>query len=225
MRVLGILAVAVFFGAGLLFFRPCKSAAQEGQRTDFSLRTTDDYIKKMLVPRRAEWQMPGKVVDALGIKEGDKVADIGAGAGYFTFLLSKKVGDKGKVYAVDVERKYLEYIESRAKKEGVKNIECILAPQDDPRLPKASIDLAFMCTTLVYIGKKDKYLKELKDALKEGGRLAIVDYHMVNSKPDGPPPYWRIAREKVMEYALRAGFRLEAEYFFLPFQYFLVFTK
>jgi ubiquinone/menaquinone biosynthesis C-methylase UbiE len=186
--------------------------------------TTSEYIQIFEDPRRAEWQKPEKTVDYLTIKNGDIVADIGAGSGYFTVIFSKKVGDKGKVYAVDIEKGMIDYIKKRAKKEDLKNIKTILSTPDDPLLPKYSVDLIFMCNTYMYIENREAYLKILKEALKKNGRLAIVDFHATNTAV-GPPPNMRISEKKTMEEVLKAGFKLKAEYNFLPYQYFLIFTK
>ncbi|OGV97530.1 MAG: hypothetical protein A3I04_00030 [Nitrospinae bacterium RIFCSPLOWO2_02_FULL_39_110] len=182
------------------------------------------HIEIMESPERALWQMPEKVVDYLAIKNGDAVADIGAGSGYFTVLFSKSVGEDGKVYAVDIEKGMIDYIEKRGQKEGLNNIKTILSKLDDPLLSKSSIDMIFICNTYLVMKNREDYLKILMEVLKKYGRLAIVDYQAVDT-PMGPPVKMRVSREKVMEEALKAGFKLEAEYYFLPYQYFLVFAK
>jgi ubiquinone/menaquinone biosynthesis C-methylase UbiE len=175
-------------------------------------------------PDRAGWQKPEKVVDYLAIKDGDVIADIGAGSGYFSVILSKRVGDSGRIYAVDIENGMIEYIEKRAKKERLNNIKTILSKPDDPLLLESSIDLIFICDTYHHIEGRDNYLKKLKKVLKKNGRLAIVDFHVVDT-PVGPPLNIRISKDKIMGEVLKAGFKLEADYYFLPYQYFLIFEK
>lgn len=226
--------------AGLFLFQT-SDASEAGETSHFLFKPLNEYIEKMEDPRRAEWQMPGKIVGYLQIKTGDKVADIGAGTGYFTVLFSKRVGDSGKVYAIDVEKRMLEYIGFRARKTELNNIEYILAAPGNPLLPDAPLDMIFICNTFLYLEKKDPYLKMLKDALQKNGKLAIIDFRMMvtpgpeiredldaeikEEAPGAPPLNKRISRERVLEDVLKAGFKLEAEYYFLPYQYFLIFTK
>ena len=218
--------VLVFFllSLSLLSVYHINASAEERHHGHSPFKSIDEYIQRMESPDRVEWQKPEKVVDYLSINKGDTVADIGAGSGYFTVLFSKRVGDNGKVYAVDIEKGMIEYIEKRAQKEGLNNMNYVLAKPDDPLLPKSSVDLIFICDTYHHIEKRGNYLKILKDVLKKDGRLVIVDFHTVKT-PVGPPLGMRIPKEKTVKEILSAGFKAEAEYFFLPYQYFLIFSK
>lgn len=187
-------------------------------------KSINEYIQRMESPDRAGWQKPEKVVDYLAIRDGDVIADIGAGSGYFSVILSKRVGDSGRIYAVDIENGMIEYIEKRAKRERLNNIKTILSKLDDPLLLESSIDLIFICDTYHHIEGRDNYLKKLKKVLKKNGRLAVVDFHAVDT-PVGPPLNIRISKDKIMGEVLKAGFKLEADYYFLPYQYFLIFEK
>src|SRR5262249_11599845 len=102
-------------------------------------------------PERASWQKPDEVVQALGVKNGDVVADIGAGTGYFTRRFAKAVEPDGKVYAVDVAADVLDYLKERADQEGLRNIVTIVSRDDDPMLPQGAVDLAFFCDTTHHI--------------------------------------------------------------------------
>lgn len=201
-----------------------RAYALEGKNTHFYFGSFEGHVQINEDPNRSEWQKPDKVVDYLLIKNGDTVADIGAGTGYFTVLFSKKVGENGKVYAVDVEKTMLDYIKARTEKEGLHNIVEVLSKPDDPLLPKSSVDLIFICYTYFDLKNNGNYLNMLKDVLKKGGRLAIVE-EQLTSKRDKPPLHKRTAKEKVSEDALNAGFKLDAEFYFLPYQYFLIFSK
>lgn len=176
-------------------------------------------------PRRIEWQMPEKVVDHLLVRKGDAVADIGAGTGYFSLLFSKRVGTAGKVYAVDVDERMVDLVARRAKKEGLKNVRSILSTPTDPLLPTLALDLVFVCDTYLFFEDRQGYLARLRNSLKTNGRLAIVSFNMRADIPGAPPRHKMVSRDQTVREAEQAGFALEAEYFFLPYQDFLVFVK
>ncbi len=198
--------------------------ALESKDTHFYFGSLAGHVEINEDPHRSEWQKPEKVVDYLPIKKGDSVADIGAGTGYFTVPLAKKAGESGKIYAVDVEKRMLDLIKARAEKEKLQNIVEILAKPHDPLLPRSSIDLIFICNTYFNFENKGQYLATLKNVLKKDGRVAIIE-HQLNSKHDKPPLHKRTAKEKVLEEFLKAGFKVEADFYFLPYQYFLIFSK
>ncbi len=215
----------LYLAAGLVFF--CFTGTVSGEDHSQSQPSSiDQQIETMeeQEPHRAEWQRPEKIVDYLAVKSGDTVVDIGAGIGYFTVIFSKRVGKNGRVYAVDVEKEMIDYLGKRAEKEGLGNIKTVLAEPDNPTLPKDAIDLIFMGNTYHHIENREDYLAILRRDLKRNGRLTIVDFHVVN-KLIGPPINERIPKWKTIEEVIKAGFKLEAEYYFLPYQYFLIFTK
>jgi len=180
------------------------------------------YIRVLEDPERNAWQKPDLVIDSLGLKQGDEVADLGAGSGYFTFRLARAVGLTGKVYAVDLEQKMLDYIDQRAQKEQLENIQTILADPNDPHLGSASVDLIFICDTLHHVSNRDKYYPLLARALRPGGRLVNIDFHK-RQLPVGPPPEMKIAKKDCIKEIESGGFRLLQEFDFLKYQYFLVF--
>ena len=184
----------------------------------------DGYIKMLESPDRASYQMLDRVIESLCRKEGNAIADIGAGSGYFTVLFSKRAGKNGKVFACDIEKGMIDYIEKRIKNENLKNVVPILCKPDDPMLPQSSVDLIFICDTYHHIGKRGDYLTLLKKYLKPGGRLTIVDYQK-HETPYGPPLSMRIDRKEIIKEITGAGYKLDAEFFFLPYQYFIVFKK
>lgn len=182
-------------------------------------------VAMMTDPRRGEWQKPEKVVEALSIKKGDVVADIGAGTGYFSLLLAQKAGPAGMVFASDIDRDMVSHVEKSAGRSGLANVRGILAAADDPKLPPGTADLVFMCDTYVFLEQRHQYLGRLRHALKSNGRLAIISFNMREEIPGAPPPHRRVPRAQIIAESEEAGFVLEAEYFFLPYQYFLVFVK
>lgn len=176
-------------------------------------------------PRRVEWQKPEQVIEHLLIKQGDMIADVGAGTGYFTMMFAKKTGKSGMVYAVDIDEDMVKRVDNRARKEGLNNVKSVLAQPDNPMLPKTSLDLVFMCDTYLFLENRGQYLLRLRDSLKKDGRLAIVSFNRNAEIPGAPPAHQMISRQQTVQEMEKAGFTLAAEYFFLPFQDFLVFVK
>jgi len=182
------------------------------------------YIRAMLDPSREAWQQPQKVVDSLEIKPGESIADLGSGPGYFTFRLAQAVGPSGKVFAIDISREMLDYVEKEMRAKHVSNVEPILAEPTDPKLPPASVDMIFICDTLHHIQSRPQYYPLLLRALKPGGRLVNVDFEK-RELPVGPPLEMKIAKREMIAEAERAGFQLAREFDFLEYQYFLVLTR
>jgi cyclopropane fatty-acyl-phospholipid synthase-like methyltransferase len=186
--------------------------------------TTNSYIQHLEDPSRAAWQKPEEVVGVLNLKSGQNIADIGAGSGYFSVRFARKVGAAGKVYAVDIDRDMLVYIEQRARQENLRNIQTILADPHDPRLAPSSVDLIFICATLHHITDRAKYYPLLAKALRPGGRVVNIDFEK-RPLPVGPTLEMKIARQDVLSEFAAAGFHLAGEFGFLPYQYFLVFER
>lgn len=184
---------------------------------------TERYIKMFEDPARAEYQKPKEVVEALRLRPGQTVADIGAGSGYFSFLMARAVGPEGTVYAVDIEPGMIDYMKVRAKKEGAANVRTILARPDDPGLPPRSIDLVFICNTWHHIEDRVGYARRLKGSLEPEARVAIVDYQK-RPLPVGPRVEDKIDRADIVTELKTAGYVLVQEPEILPYQYFLIFA-
>lgn len=124
---------------------------------------------------RTSWQKPTAVMASLQLDQGDTVADIGAGGGYFTFRLSDEVGPTGKVYAVDVDDDMIAHLKEQVAAEKRGNVEVVRARYDDPMLPKASCDLIFTSNTYHHLDDPTEYFRRARKYLKPGGRIAILD--------------------------------------------------
>ena len=187
-------------------------------------RPLQDRIQSGERPERDAWQKPDEVIRALGLKDGDVVADIGAGTGYFARRFAKAVGPRGKVYAVDVAADVLAYLRERAEAEGLHNVVTVISREDDPLLPAREVDLAFFADTTHHLAERVAYYRHLLPALKERARLAIIDY-----PPGGPhtphPPEQLVPRSQAIGEAEQAGFTFVKEFQFLPYQYFLLFER
>jgi ubiquinone/menaquinone biosynthesis C-methylase UbiE len=173
-------------------------------------------------PERDRWQKPAEVVQALEIRPGMSVADLGAGTGYFNRYLSKAVGDGGTVFAVDVEPNLVAHMRQRAEQEGNVNLVPVLASPDNPRLPTAGVDLILIVNSLHHLDDRPGYLRRLKRTLKPGGRVAVIDFKK-SDIPVGPPADHKLERGLIVEEFSMAGYTLAAEPGVLPYQYFLVF--
>ncbi|MPZ43010.1 MAG: methyltransferase domain-containing protein [Betaproteobacteria bacterium] len=171
-------------------------------------------------PGRDTWQKPHDVIQALALKPDAVIADIGAGTGYFAVRFAHMVA-KGRVYAVDTEPAMVQHVAERAKHLGLGNLTALRASPQDPGLPE-KVDLMVFVDVYHHVEHRDAYLRRLRDALKPGGRVAIIDFRM--DSPVGPPRSARVAPAQVKGELERAGYRLAQEHDFLPNQYFLVFT-
>jgi len=168
---------------------------------------------------RAEKLQIERVMDVLNIQPGKSVADIGAGSGFFTIRAAKRVGDSGKVYAVEINQDFINYINERAKRENFSNIQTVLGAEDNPNLSANSVDAVLILNAYHEIAQPIKLLKNLRPALRKGGLVGIIDR---NGRGDDHG----IDKEKVIEEAKAAGFELAGDYDFVKYEridYFLVF--
>ena len=217
--------IPVFFS---LIFIPATISAQDAVKRDqqqmHRLHTDPKlYLGALDDPKRDAYQKPQEVMGALGLKAGEVIADIGAGSGYFTFRLAHHVGDRGKVYAVDVSPDMIRHINRRIRELKAKNGVSILADPDDPLLPEGSVDRFFFSDSWHHIENQTKYLSLMKKILKPGGEIIMIDFHK-KELPVGPPMQMKIAREDLIKQMGTNRFRLTKEHTFLPYQYYLVFV-
>lgn len=173
-------------------------------------------------PDRDEWQQPERVMDALGIADGSRVADLGAGGGWFTIRLAKRVGPNGTVYAEDVQTPMIEAIKRRVEREGLHNVQTILGGFVDPKLPGSELHAALLVNLYPQIQEPVALLKNVRLSLRPNGRLGIVDFKPGQFGP-GPDDN-RVAPETVIRDAASAGLRLVSHHTFLRYQYLLVFA-
>jgi ubiquinone/menaquinone biosynthesis C-methylase UbiE len=181
------------------------------------------YIAMLENPQREAEQKPEEVIAALDLKAGETLADIGAGSGYFTFRFARKVGDSGRVYAVDINSDMILHMNRYIRDKKVKNVTTVLSVPDDPLLPDVSINRFFICNTWHHVGNRPQYIALMKKMLKPGGQIVVMDYKK-EQLPVGPPPDMKMAREEVIREMESGGFKLAKEHAFLPYQYFLVFS-
>ncbi|MBN2072162.1 MAG: class I SAM-dependent methyltransferase [Candidatus Krumholzibacteriota bacterium] len=174
---------------------------------------------------RGESQYPDKVMESLDLKPGLRIADIGAGTGYFTVRFARAVGPDGKVWARDISQEMLDYLEKRLEVEKIDNVELVKVGPEDPLLEKGSMDMIFMIDTIHYVKDRAAYAKKVLDGLAPGGKFVIIDYRPkpMEERPWGPPPEQQIPRETMDEDMEGAGFKVVGSYDYLPEQYFVIY--
>ena len=226
---------ASFFALALLLpgpfaaERPAPQAPQHGEERrdphDATAHHPFDDVEKWIKvfddPERDAWQKPAEVAEALGLKPGMIVADLGAGTGYFEGHLAKRVTPGGIVLAIDTEPEMVVHLAKRARGSGLDNVVPVLALPDAPFLPGRRVDRVLIVDTYHHIDGRLEYFRRMQEALAPNGRVAIVDFHK-KPLPVGPPVEHKLSREFVLEEMQQAGWSLAEEKTFLPYQYFLI---
>jgi ubiquinone/menaquinone biosynthesis C-methylase UbiE len=183
--------------------------------------------------RGAEWldrrereteENPDEALSIIGIKKGTSVADIGAGSGYMTVRLSKRVGSNGVVYASDIQQQMLDILDKRLKSSRITNVQLVLGAPDDPKLPPASIDLALLVDVYHEFSQPQAMLRGIHEALKPGGRLVLLEYKKEDPSIPIRPEHKMSVSEAKMEVEPE-GFRLGRVDDGLPWQHVLIFNK
>lgn len=207
--------------AGLLL-APAPTSAQAPQADRHGRLFPPENLGLLEGPDRAAWQKPDQIMDALAIADGSAVADIGAGAGWFTIHLARRVGPNGIVYAQDVQRQMLEAIRRRVAREGLQNVETRLGADSVPNLPVGSLDAVLVVDVYPEVEERVTLLKNLASSLKPSGRIGIVNYKPGRGGP-GPSPDEgvRVDSASVERDARAAGLRVLSRQV-LPYQYLLV---
>jgi predicted methyltransferase len=205
----------------IMLFAAASALAQAPHTHEHQFGDADKWAEVFDDPKRDSWQKPHDIIKALALKPDAVVADIGAGTGYFTMRFARAL-PRGKVYAVDLEPDMVKHLAARAKREHLANVIAVQAAMDDARLPE-KVDVALFVDTYHHIDDRRRYFAKLKESLKPGGRVAIIDFTL--DAETGPPPRARVSPERVKSELAAAGYKLADEPTFLENQYFLVFTR
>ncbi len=182
-------------------------------------------------PDREDWQKPDLIMDALRIAEGSLVADLGAGGGWFSVRLARRVGPRGRVYAEDIQPQMIDATKGRAERENVNNIITVMGTADDPRLPQG-IDAALIVGSFHEMqfdeaGRRREpvaLLQNIARSLKPQGRLGVVDFLPGGGGP-GPDADQRVDPESVKRAAAAAGLAFISRDDVPPFMYLLIFGR
>ena len=180
-----------------------------------------DDIGILEAPDRDMWQKPDEIMDVLNTADGSVVADVGAGAGWFTVRLARRVGPNGLVFAQDIQQPMLDAIAYRVNREGLDNVERVLGTAEDPTLP-ADLDAVLIVDVYAEVEDPVALLSDVAAALKPQGRLGIVDFTRDGGGP-GPELELRVDAEEVIRDARAAGLSLLSHETFLTYQFLLVF--
>jgi SAM-dependent methyltransferase len=175
-------------------------------------------------PEREAEEQPDAALDAIGIVKGSTVADVGAGAGYFTWRLAERVGPAGKVYANDIEPRMLQLLRANMQQRGIGNVEPVVGAVDDPRLPRNAIDLVLMVDVYHEFSEPQAMLRKMRESLKSDGRLVLIEYR--GEDPSVPiRPEHKMTIEQVKAEVGPEGFMLDRIIDKLPRQHILIFRK
>jgi predicted methyltransferase len=199
---------------------PAGALAQERRH---SRQFPPENLGELEGPDREAWQKPDVIMDALGIYDGSTVADLGAGGGWFTVRLARRVGPTGRVYAQDIQKPMIESMERRFRREGLRNVTTVLGTQEDPKLP-APVDAVLIVGVYGELSQPVELLKNVRKSLRPTGRLGVVDFRKDGLGP-GPPMEERVDEAVVIKDAEQAGLRRIVRPTPLPFQFLLIFGK
>jgi ubiquinone/menaquinone biosynthesis C-methylase UbiE len=239
-QCIGQITIAAIAGAGLVLLSAVGAKSQAPGSSDAQRPQTDSkinepfkdpdvrgFIKKFESDEREIHKERHEIVAALGLKPGMSVADVGAGTGLFTRLIAESVGPNGKVYAVDISSRFLAHINADAKKRRQTHVATILGTQDSTNLPPKSVDLVFLSDVYHHLEKPDKTLASIRQALRPGGRLAVIEFDRVEGKStDFVLKHVRASQQVFRKEIEAAGFALQkvvtqpklSENFFLIFE-------
>ena len=183
-------------------------------------RDPKQYQQVLENPDRLAALQVDRVVKALELRPGIRVADLGAGTGVFTVPMAKAVGGSGKVYAIDVDSGLLAIVAQKAKAQGLANVETVVAGATDPRQPEP-VDLLFICDTMHHLPEQGSYVRQFAKLLRPGGRVVVIDF--AEGHWPGGHEEFAITPSQVDGWMQAAGFRRTARHTFLETNFFHVY--
>jgi len=212
----------------VLFCVNCQKEVEPTPQPDKAAQEAERIAAILESPDRQSWQMPDKVIEELKIKNGDVVADIGAGTGYFARRIAEKVAPKGQSIGFDINPAMVEFMQRDAAARDMKEYyRAELIQSRNPVLQKDYYDLIFFCNTYQHIENRAAYFKTLAQSLKRKGRIVIIDFSKLEKADEesGEVPANLVDKNTVKREFKKAGFRLKRDLSFLPSQFFLEFTR
>ena len=208
----------------LLIFALLGSLSAAATAEQLGSRPAEDWIARLERPERVAALKTAEVVQKLGLKAGDIVADLGAGAGAFAWPLARAVAP-GKVYAVEVDKGYIPYLQRRAAEQQLTNVQAVLGAFEDPLLPE-KVDLAFFHDVLHHIEKKEQYVAKVASYLKPGGRIAVIELDA--TRPDAShkdEPEQQVSKAQLEQWMTAVGLRRLEEVPLYEEKWFVIYGK
>jgi 2-polyprenyl-3-methyl-5-hydroxy-6-metoxy-1,4-benzoquinol methylase len=202
----------VFCAIGVLL-----TAAVSAQQRD-----PKQYQQVLENPDRLAALQVDRVVEALALRPGMRIADLGAGTGVFTVPMAKAVGSEGRVYAIDVDSGLLAIVAEKARANGLPNVETVVAGATDPRIPEP-VDLLFICDTMHHLPNQSSYVQQFAKLLRPGGRVAVIDF--AEGHWPGGHEQFALTPAQVDGWMQAAGFRRAAQHTFLATNFFHVYER
>ncbi len=202
----------------------CPLAKKGGQgHTQEPFTDVKKYIEFLERSDRVVWQKPDEIISIMKLKGSERIADIGAGSGYFTFRFAKSLST-GKVYAIDHQPAMLKHIQHKAKETGISNVDIIPTESLAPKVP-IKVDIVFVCDMLHHVPNLPHWLSLLHSQMDKQARLIIIEFKE-GTLPEGPPERIKISGSKMKELVKAAGFQMIRENTnILPYQYYYEFIK
>jgi ubiquinone/menaquinone biosynthesis C-methylase UbiE len=187
-------------------------------------RPAAEWKATLEAPARVEGLKIEQVVAALKLKAGDVVADLGAGTGLFEAPLAYAIGTRGRVYAVEIDKGFLDEIDRKVEELHISQIETVLGTPTDPKLPTRSVDLALMHDVLHHVEQRQAYLKAVAQYVKPGGRVAVVEFNPKDS-PHKDDAALIVSKEQGAAMMAEAGFVVTEDVALFPDKWFVIYRK
>jgi predicted methyltransferase len=203
-----------------------EKSVKPGINKPFEKPDLKEFIQKFEGESREIAAHAQQIVDACKLKPGMRIADVGAGTGLFTRKFASEVGDKGKVFAVDIAPTFLRHIDKTCQESKLTNVQTIQCDQFSTKLPRNSVDLVFICDTYHHFEFPERTLQSIHDALRPGGQLILIDFHRIKGKSsEWIMGHVRAGQEVFVREITNAGFKVVGEEKSLKENYFVRFEK
>ena len=183
-----------------------------------------DGASWLVRPEREEEEHPEQALDAMNIRPGMKIADIGAGVGYMSLRMAKRVGPSGRIYAVDLQPGMLDLLRQRAAAENITNVQPIRGEVADPKLPAGQMDIILMVDVYHELSDPQAMARKIREALKPDGRLILLEYRAEDPAVQIIAEH-KMTVEQVKRELEAEGFRMQPAIETLPIQHLLILTK